>query len=78
MLVAAVFPADPVDGFPVGTSGGSSHDDQHRRGSIHFIAGSLEFCLPRDQLPRSARGDVAPEGAWGDGATLALLLRAFP
>lgn len=42
MLVAAVFPADPVDGFPPGTPGGVSTSIS-TTGMTHFIAGSLGF-----------------------------------
>jgi hypothetical protein len=42
MLVAAVFPADPVDGFPVGTPEGFPTTIS-TPGLIHFIAGALGF-----------------------------------
>src|SRR5262245_6882778 len=42
MLVAAVFPADPVDGFPVGTPEGYP-TTVSTPGLIHFIAGALGF-----------------------------------
>jgi Protein of unknown function (DUF998) len=42
MLVAAVFPADPVDGFPVGTPLGPPTSIS-TTGLVHFIAGSLGF-----------------------------------
>src|SRR5262245_19107197 len=45
MLVAAVFPADPVDGFPVGTPEGPPTTIS-TTGLVHFAAGSLGFtCL---------------------------------
>lgn len=45
MIVAAVFPADPVDGFPVGTPEGFPTSIS-TPGLIHFIAGTLGFvCL---------------------------------
>ena len=42
MLVAAVFPADPVDGFPVGTPQGMPASIS-TAGMVHFIAGTLGF-----------------------------------
>lgn len=42
MLVAAAFPADPVDGFPVGTPEGFPTSIS-TTGLIHFIAGALGF-----------------------------------
>lgn len=42
MIVAAVFPADPVDGFPVGTPEGFPTSIS-TIGLIHFIAGTLGF-----------------------------------
>jgi len=42
MLVAAVFPADPVDGFPIGTPEGFPTTIS-TPGLIHFIAGALGF-----------------------------------
>jgi Protein of unknown function (DUF998) len=42
MLVAAVFPADPVDGFPVGTPAGPPTSIS-TTGLVHFIAGTLGF-----------------------------------
>jgi Protein of unknown function (DUF998) len=45
MIVAAVFPADPVDGFPPGTPDGFPTSIS-TTGLIHFIAGALGFlCL---------------------------------
>jgi hypothetical protein len=45
MLVAAVFPADPVDGFPPGTPEGFPTSIS-TTGLLHFIAGALGFtCL---------------------------------
>jgi hypothetical protein len=45
MLVAAVFPADPVDGFPVGTPEGNPTSISPT-GLVHFAAGALGFtCL---------------------------------
>jgi hypothetical protein len=45
MLVAAFFPADPVDGFPVGTPAGAPTSIT-TTGLIHFAAGGLGFtCL---------------------------------
>jgi len=45
MIVAAVFRADPVDGFPPGTPEGFPTSIS-TRGMIHFIAGALGFtCL---------------------------------
>nr|WP_283254739.1 DUF998 domain-containing protein [Luteimonas galliterrae] len=45
MIVAAVFPADPVDGFPPGTPEGFPTSIS-AAGLTHFIAGSLGFvCL---------------------------------
>ena len=45
MIVAAVFPADPVDGFPVGTPEGFPASIS-TTGLAHFIAGALGFlCL---------------------------------
>lgn len=42
MILAAVFPADPVDGFPVGTPEGYPTSIS-TPGMIHFIAGTLGF-----------------------------------
>jgi hypothetical protein len=42
MIVAAVFPADPVDGFPPGTPEGFPTTIS-TTGLIHFIAGALGF-----------------------------------
>lgn len=44
MLVAAVFPADPVDGFPVGTPLGFPTSIS-TPGLVHFAAGALGFTL---------------------------------
>lgn len=42
MIVAAIFPADPVDGFPPGTPEGFPTSIS-TAGLIHFIAGALAF-----------------------------------
>ena len=42
MIVAAVFPADPVDGFPIGTPEGYPTSIS-TPGLIHFIVGTLGF-----------------------------------
>jgi hypothetical membrane protein len=42
MLVAAIFPADPVDGFPPGTPAGYPTSIS-TAGIIHFVAGTLGF-----------------------------------
>jgi hypothetical membrane protein len=42
MIVAAVFPADPVDGFPAGTPEGFPTSIS-TTGMIHFVAGTLGF-----------------------------------
>lgn len=42
MIVAAVFPADPVDGFPPGTPEGFPTSIS-TTGLVHFIAGTLGF-----------------------------------
>ena len=45
MLLAAVFPADPVDGFPPGTPPGFPAS-MSTAGLLHFVAGALGFtCL---------------------------------
>lgn len=45
MIVAAVFPADPADGFPVGTPMGFPTSIS-TPGLVHFVAGALGFaCL---------------------------------
>lgn len=44
MLVAAIFPADPVYGFPVGTPAGDPTLIS-TRGMVHFVAGALGFIL---------------------------------
>jgi hypothetical protein len=44
MLVAAAFPADPVDGFPVGTPVGDPTSIS-TTGLVHFAAGGLGFVL---------------------------------
>ena len=42
MIAASVFPADPVDGFPVGTPVGPPTSIS-TRGLLHFVAGGLAF-----------------------------------
>ncbi len=42
MIVAAVFPADPMDGFPVGTAPGPPTSIS-TPGLAHFVAGALGF-----------------------------------
>ena len=42
MIVAAVFPADPVDGFPIGTPEGFPTSISSA-GMMHFIAGAIGF-----------------------------------
>lgn len=42
MIVAAMFPADPVDGFPVGTPEGYPTSIS-TPGLVHFVAGTLGF-----------------------------------
>ena len=42
MIVAAMFPADPVDGFPPGTPKGAPTSIS-TTGLVHFVAGSLGF-----------------------------------
>ena len=42
MIVAAAFPADPVDGFPVGTPEGFPTSIS-TTGLVHFVAGALGF-----------------------------------
>ena len=42
MIVAAVFPADPVDGFPIGTPEGFPASIS-TTGLVHFAAGALGF-----------------------------------
>jgi len=42
MIVAAVFPADPVDGFPPGTPDGFPTSIS-TPGMVHFVAGALGF-----------------------------------
>lgn len=42
MLLAAIFPADPVDGFPVGTPAGMP-ETISTTGLIHFAAGAFGF-----------------------------------
>ena len=42
MIVAAAFPADPVDGFPVGTPKGYPTSIS-TSGLVHFVAGTLGF-----------------------------------
>ena len=42
LIVAAVFPADPMDGFPVGTPVGPPESISNT-GQIHFLAGFLGF-----------------------------------
>lgn len=42
MLIAAVFPADPIDGFPVGTPPGPPTTIS-TAGFVHFVAGTLGF-----------------------------------
>ena len=42
MIVAAMFPADPVDGFPPGTPEGFPTSIS-ATGLVHFVAGALGF-----------------------------------
>jgi hypothetical protein len=42
MIVAAFFPADPVDGFPIGTPEGYPASIS-TTGMVHFVAGALGF-----------------------------------
>lgn len=42
MLVASIFPADPIDGFPPGTPEGVP-ETVSTAGLIHFVAGALGF-----------------------------------
>jgi uncharacterized protein DUF998 len=42
MIAAAVFPADPMDGFPIGTPNGPPTSIS-TRGALHFAAGGLGF-----------------------------------
>jgi len=42
MIVAAVFRADPMDGFPIGTPKGPP-TSMSTSGSIHFVSGALGF-----------------------------------
>jgi hypothetical protein len=44
MIVAAIFPVDPVDGFPPGTPEGFPTSIS-TTGLIHFIAGALGFAF---------------------------------
>ena len=44
MILAAIFPADPVDGFPPGTPEGFPSSIS-TTGLIHFIVGALTFTL---------------------------------
>jgi len=44
MLVAAIFPADPMDGFPIGTPPGYP-ETVSRAGVLHFAAGGIGFLM---------------------------------
>jgi hypothetical protein len=44
MIMAAVFPADPVDGFPPGTPKGMPTSIS-TTGLMHFVAGAFTFAL---------------------------------
>lgn len=44
MLAAAVFPADPVDGFPIGTPAGYP-ETVSTTGVLHFAAGGIGFLM---------------------------------
>jgi hypothetical protein len=69
MLVAAVFPADPMDGFPVGTPTGPPTTIS-TTGLVHFLVGTLGFTalgvsglfaartMSRRQTPSMARLSV--------------------
>jgi hypothetical protein len=62
MLVAAVFPADPVDGFPPGTPDGFPTSIS-TTGLLHFVAGALAFaCLALSGL--CAAWTMARRSAW--------------
>jgi len=61
MIAAAIFTADPVDGFPVGTPLGAPGAIS-TRGLLHFVAGTLGFvCLAISGFcaarPMSQRGE---------------------
>ncbi|MGH9380609.1 MAG: DUF998 domain-containing protein [Thermoanaerobaculia bacterium] len=57
MIAAAVFPADPVDGFPPGTPEGPPTSIS-TTGLLHFFAGALSF------LFLGISGFVAARAAW--------------
>lgn len=61
MIAAAIFTADPVDGFPVGTALGNPSSIS-TKGMLHFVAGTLGFvCLAISGFcaarPLSQRGE---------------------
>ena len=60
MIVAAMFPADPVDGFPAGHARRASPTSISTTGLVHFAAGGLGLHFPRPQLLLRGMGDVAP------------------
>ena len=62
MIVAAVFPADPIDGFPPGTPEGPPTSIS-TTGLVHFASRALGLHLPRDQLLHRRTDDVAPARA---------------
>lgn len=79
MLVAAAFPADPLDGFPPGTPAGFP-ESFSTSGLVHFAAGGLGFtCLAVSCLAAAAalshRG--ARGLAWVSGASGVLALLGF-
>jgi hypothetical protein len=70
MIVAAVFPADPMDGFPVGTPVGAARVDQ-QHGADPFPCGFSRIRLAHTQLPLRGASDVTPESP-ANGAPLNL------
>jgi len=67
MIVAAAFPADPVDGFPVGTPDGMP-TTVSTTGLVHFMAGGLGFLALAASCIATAfavrRRGAAPAVAW--------------
>ena len=61
MIVAAIFPSDPMDGFPPGTPEG--HPRRSARPGSSTSPRGARVRLPRDQLLHRRAGDVAPARA---------------
>lgn len=77
MVLSGVFPADPIEGFPSGTSAGAAVSTA---GVLHFVVGGLGFgCLVTAAVIFARRFAAAGERAWAGASVAAgvLLLAGF-